>query len=43
MESIDEDKGCDVDLWFLRCRGSDLYENIKDLIDGGIEGLIMGE
>ncbi|MGT0185755.1 hypothetical protein ACVNP0_03935 [Staphylococcus aureus] len=41
MQSIHDHKPSDVDLCFLTSTATDLYDNIKHLIDRGIDGLII--
>lgn len=43
MQSIHDHKPSDVDLCFLTSTATDLYDNIKHLIDRGIDGLIIAQ
>ncbi|MDN8952055.1 LacI family transcriptional regulator, partial [Staphylococcus aureus] len=43
MQSIHDHKPSDVYLCFLTSTASDLYDNIKHLIDRGIDGLIIAQ
>ena len=42
MQSMDQNKPDDVDLFFLTTTGKELESNIKQLVERGMDGLIIG-